>query len=61
MAAAKLLEREEVSTKTDTAAPTGQPVETDTDDNSLINEELNGVGDGSRTRDFRIHNPALYP
>jgi len=22
---------------------------------------LVGVGDGSRTRDFRIHNPALYP
>ena len=20
-----------------------------------------GVGDGFRTRDFRIHNPALYP
>ena len=20
-----------------------------------------GVGDGSRTRDIRIHNPALYP
>ena len=24
-------------------------------------EEENGVGDGFRTRDFRIHNPALYP
>ena len=23
--------------------------------------DLGGVGDGSRTRDFRIHNPALYP
>ena len=23
--------------------------------------EVSGVGDGFRTRDFRIHNPALYP
>lgn len=23
--------------------------------------DLNGVGDGYRTRDIRIHNPALYP
>jgi hypothetical protein len=23
--------------------------------------EGSGVGDGSRTRDIRIHNPALYP
>ena len=27
----------------------------------LAENELNGVGDGFRTRDFRIHNPALYP
>jgi hypothetical protein len=28
---------------------------------SLNECEGSGVGDGSRTRDIRIHNPALYP
>jgi hypothetical protein len=27
----------------------------------LAGGDRSGVGDGSRTRDFRIHNPALYP
>jgi len=62
MAAARLLESTaEVDTKTDTAPNLDTERETEGDANTLTDGVLNGVGDGSRTRDFLSHSQALYP
>ena len=39
----------------------GRHVEDEGSQMEKARRELSGVGDGFRTRDFRIHNPALYP
>lgn len=62
MAAATLLEPvAEVSTQTDAATAAQTEAPDDADANFLADEEMSGVDDGIRTRNFRSHSPALYP